>query len=331
MSQYAKEDPYLTTTLLPGKCQILSLDGGGLKGLYSAAVLASFEEDEQVKIAEHFDLIAGTSTGALIALGLALGKTAKEIVDFYEQHGPKIFKRKPFDFWRRISSTRYDQAPLKDALIEVLGDNTTLADLKKRVIIPSFNLEEGEVYVFKTPHHPRLKRDGKAPLWKVALATTAAPTYFPASTHLENTRLIDGGVWANNPALIAVLEAKSMLGVPLEDIHVLSLGTTQPLVNRPLDLDKGGLKQWVKPVAEVIMQAQSEGINGQLAHLIPRQNITRLNTSVPPGIFEMDRIDYDRLKAKAHHTSRKDCPKISPFLSHQASEFKPFNKGENHD
>ncbi len=323
-------DPYSPDSPFPGKFQILSLDGGGLKGVYSAAVLAAFEDDEQVSIADHFDLIAGTSTGGIIALALASGLSAKKIVEFYERYGLVIFPRLRFGWWNRFFSHGYKQEPLKDALVETFGEHKTIADLKKRVVIPSFNLEEGAVYIFKTPHHSRFKRDGKAPLWQVALATSAAPTYFPASTHLEGLRLIDGGVWANNPSLVAVLEAKSVLGASLENIYVLSLGTTKDLVNRPLDLDTGGLKQWAEPAADVIMQAQSTAVNNHLLHLLPRENTTRLDMLVPEGIFKLDQIDYARLKAKARHTSRHDCPKIQPFLTHRPTPYRPFKKGDTH-
>lgn len=141
--------------------QILSLDGGGIKGLFSAAVLAKVEEDLGVNVAEHFDLITGTSTGGIIALGLGLGLRPREIVQFYVSEGPSIFRKK-----RRITSLcslwrqKYPQEPLKTALQRCFGDKR-LADSQKRLVIPSYNLDKDEVYLFKNPAprsaHPRLE------------------------------------------------------------------------------------------------------------------------------------------------------------------------------
>jgi predicted acylesterase/phospholipase RssA len=217
--------------------QILSLDGGGLKGLFIAAALAEIEADLQTSIVDHFDLIAGTSTGGLIALGLGAGLTPAQIVDFYVREGPRIFGSGRW--FRRLWRPKHDAAGLRDALTSVFGDKL-LGSSAKRLVIPSYTLDSNEVYLFKTPHHPRLVRDWKERMVDVALATTAAPTYLPVA-RLRNNRLIDGGIWANNPALVALGEAKSILNVALEDIRILSMGTTDEVSNLGPKLDRGGL------------------------------------------------------------------------------------------
>ncbi|XZE20308.1 CBASS cGAMP-activated phospholipase [Pirellulaceae bacterium SH449] len=212
------------------KFQILSLDGGGIKGLYSAALLAKLEENlGGISVTEHFDLITGTSTGGIIALGLGLGLRPREIVQFYVAEGPKIFKKKPL--WTSLRSytrSKYPQEPLKLALQKYFEDKL-IVDSSKRLVIPSYNLAKDEVYIFKTPHHPRLTTDGKVPMWKVALATSAAPTYFPCCEHVDGMRLVDGGLWANNPTMVGIVEAVSLLKKPLEAISTLSLGTTNSI------------------------------------------------------------------------------------------------------
>lgn len=184
--------------------QILSIDGGGIRGLFAAAILAALEEDLSIDIRRHFDLISGTSTGGIIALALGRGISPRDLVDFYVEEAPKIFGGNP---WlrkcRKVVRSKYDNAPLKSALQEVFGQST-LAESGKRLIIPCFSLDSDDVYIFKTPHHERLVRDGRVPMWQVALATSAAPTYFPASDYTDSIRLIDGGVWANNPTVIAI-------------------------------------------------------------------------------------------------------------------------------
>ncbi len=167
--------------------QILCLDGGGLKGLFSAAVLAEIEADHGVSIADHFDLIAGTSTGGLIALALGAGLSPAQVVDFYVSHAPSIFPTGWSRSIRQCVRSKYTSGPLRRALHDVLGDRL-LGDSRKRLVIPAYSLDENDVYLFKTPHHPRFRRDGGELMVDVGLATAAAPTYLPAA-RLRNHRL----------------------------------------------------------------------------------------------------------------------------------------------
>lgn len=300
--------------------QILSLDGGGLKGLFSAAMLAHFEEDLGVKITDYFDLITGTSTGGIIALGLGLGMRPSEMVKFYIKDGPKIFGCSSMGWF----SNRYDNRALKSSLQKCF-DETTLGESQKRLIIPTYNLGEDDVYLFKTPHHPRLKRDFKAPMWKVAMATSAAPTYFSTFKEIDDVRLVDGGVWANNPSLVGLAEAVSMLDVPLGAISILSLGTTSEVLHRPSKLDDGGVWQWKKDAVDVVMRGQSVGAYTQTIHLLGQGKVLRIDPKVPDKLFNLDAIPMDDLKAKASHVSRIYCPKIEErFLEHVAEEVFPY-------
>ena len=201
--------------------QILSLDGGGIKGLFSAALLAKLEEDLQVNVASHFDLITGTSTGGIIALALGKGLSPQQIVDFYVRLGPKIFgRRRLLRRVRWLFSRKYPQDELGAALRECFGD-TTVGESRKRLVIPSYNVGNDQVYVIKTPHHTRLMRDGRQPMWTAALATSAAPTYFPSCQVIDGMRLIDGGVWANNPTMVGLVEALTLLEIPIGSVRVL--------------------------------------------------------------------------------------------------------------
>ena len=203
-----------TTTF--GTFQILSLDGGGIRGIFSAALLAALEEDLGTSLTDHFDLIAGTSTGGIIALGLGLGLTPREIVEFYWSWGRKIFANQ--GNWRSVLHwfhRKYSSGPLEIALKHCFKDNL-LGASKKRLVIPSYNIGEDDVYIFRTAHHERLRRDFKVPVWKVALATSAAPTFFPTFRGIDSLRLIDCGVWANNPTMVAIVEAYGTLGVSLD-------------------------------------------------------------------------------------------------------------------
>lgn len=306
--------------------QILALDGGGIKGLYSAAVLAKIEEDLRVNVTDHFDLIVGTSTGGIIALGLGIGFRPREIVHFYVSQGPTIFPRRAW--YKKLGclwSRKYPQEPLKKELQDCFGDKR-LADSSKRLVIPSYNLDKDEVYLFKTPHHSRLTRDWKEPLWKVALATSAAPTFFPACRDVDRIRLIDGGVWANNPTMVGIVEAVSMLGVPLEAVSVLSLGTTNPVSHKPNSLDDGGLWQWKKTAIHVALRGQSHGVQGQAQHLLGLERAIRVDPTVPDGLFALDKLSEERLLSEAAHASRHFSPTFaSKFQPHIAAPFHPID------
>ncbi len=310
--------------------QILSLDGGGIKGLFSAAVLAHLEDDCGVRIRDHFDLITGTSTGGIIALGLGLGLSPREIVQFYCAHGPAIF-RDPIRV-RRLTHwvhRKFPAAPLLSALHERFGD-ATLAKSTKRLVIPSYNMGEDDVYLFKTPHHRRLKRDFKVPMWKVAMATSAAPTYFPAFRQLDHLRLVDGGVWANNPVMVGIVEAVSMLDVQLGAIRVLSLGTSYPVTERAGRLDRGGLLPWAKSAVDVVMRGQSLGAHKQALHLLGkdhsgRDKVARLDPRVPDGLFKLDCLQEQDLMGKAAHESRILTPTFDEqFRPHIAPAYEPL-------
>lgn len=311
--------------------QILSLDGGGIKGLFSAAVLAHIEEDCKVRVADHFDLITGTSTGGIIALGLGLGLSPKQVVQFYCEHGPRIFANpigiRGLTHWFR---RKFPATNLATALQQCFGE-ATLAKSTKRLVIPSYNLGEDDVYLFKTPHHERLKRDFKVPMWKVAMATASAPTYFPSVRGVDHVRLVDGGVWANNPTMVGIVEAVSMLNVPLESIRVLSLGTSDPVIHRAGRLDWGGLLPWAKAAVGVVMRGQSLGAHKQALHLLGkddagRDKVVRLDPKVPDGLFRMDCLREQDLMGKAAHESRIFTPTFdSQFKPHTASPYQPLH------
>jgi patatin-like phospholipase/acyl hydrolase len=307
--------------------QILSLDGGGIKGLFSAAVLAKLEDDLEIDITDHFDLIVGTSTGGIIALGLGHGMRPREIVQFYVEKGPKIFRSLlGLNSIKHWLCRKFPQALLRTALQECFV-NKRLADSKKRLVITSYNLGADDVYLFKTPHHERLKRDYKVPMWKVALATSAAPTYFPAFRGVDSIRLIDGGVWANNPTMVGIIEAASVLNVPLKAITVLSLGTSDAVVRRPRWLNWGGKLLWTKSASavEVIMRGQSLGAQKQALHLLGEERVRRLDPKVPEGLLALDRMTTGELLSGAAHESRNFSPTFEKvFMSHKAPKYEPF-------
>ena len=306
--------------------QILSLDGGGIKGIFSAAVLTHLEEDFNIDITDHFDLITGTSTGGIIALGLGLGMRPREILRFYIEKGPDIFSNGLITSLRRLWRNKHSSKGLENALKDCFGD-ILLGSSKKRLVIPSYNTGEDDVYLFKTSHHDRLKRDYKVPAWKVAMATSAAPTYFPSFKQIDLIRLVDGGVWANNPVVVGIAEAVSMLEVPINTIRIFSMGTTDELKARSKKLDNGGLIQWALSAVDVIMRGQSIGANTQAVHLLGVENVFRIDPKVPDGLFKLDCLKEDELLGKAAHESRNLSPFFKEkFMDHISEKFEPCHK-----
>lgn len=312
---------------MQAKFQILSLDGGGIKGLFSAFLLHKLEEDHGVSIASRFDMIVGTSTGGIIALALGLGKTPEEIVRLYSNLGGRVFPGPSWWRWLRgWIAMRYPATPLEAELKECFQDRL-LGHSRKMLVIPSYDLGHREVRVFKTAHDERLKRDHRVPAWQVAMATSAAPTFFPAHREIEERRLVDGGVWANNPVMVGIVEAVSMLKIPLDAIRVLSIGTTAEMKHHADRLDRGGRLQWAAPVADVIMDAQSNGATGQASLLLGKERFMRINPAVPKNLFALDKPKPEKLKALASHVSMHASPMFkNMFLDHEAPEFTPVNQ-----
>jgi len=214
--------------------QILCLSGGGYMGLYTACVLAALEEEGDGSILDHFDLVAGTSVGGIIALGLANGTPAHDIRDSLLNHGSEIFTDRPppqSSFSKRAAllknagKAKYSPAALRRTIVDLVGEDTLIGDLGHRVMIPAVNLTKGSPQVFKTPHHRTFKRDWRLKVVDVALATSAAPTFFPLH-RIGGELFADGGLYANAPDHLALHEAEHFLEQACDEISVLSIGTT---------------------------------------------------------------------------------------------------------
>ncbi len=273
--------------------RILSLDGGGVRGAFVASALATFEQATGRRIVEHFDLIAGTSTGGIIAIGLAMGATAEEIRRFYETQGPKIFpKRDGIQKWlgrvREVFRPRFSNEALRAAIQGVVGDQPLKA-AKTRLVIPTYDVNTGKVYLFKTPHHPSYSHHADVSAVDVALATSAAPTYFPAHTIPGRGTFIDGGLWANCPAMVGLVEALSFLDRQPEQVRILSLSTTSyPFrLERPEQLR--GLVGWAPKLIDTLMFGQAQAAVNMTSCLLRHGLFHRIDHQVPPKTFQLDK------------------------------------------
>jgi predicted acylesterase/phospholipase RssA len=303
--------------------QILSLDGGGYRGIYAAAILACWERDLETSLVPHFDLVTGTSTGGIIALLLGAGMRPAEIVEFYVRSGPGIVPRARFRKPVQIFRTKYDAGPLRDALEGALGDKR-LAESVIPLIVSAYDLCNDEVHLFRTPHSSLLRRDYRERMVDVALATSAAPTYLPVHP-LRGLRLVDGGVFANNPSILGVAEAVSKFGVALHDIRVLSIGTTSEVRARPSRLDRGGLWAWRRDAVDVILRGQSLAARNAVLHLIGPDNLLRVDRSAPAGLLRLDGLSSDALMGRAENVSRHYSARVAEqFIDHVARPYLPF-------
>lgn len=277
--------------------RILSIDGGGIKGIFPATFLEKFEERYSFQVCEKFDLICGTSTGGIIALGLAKGLKAGEIKNLYCDRGAEIFEvstmqgriKNKMGMVNQAAFGKYTGKMLKKVLQEVFGD-TKVKDVKTNVCIPSYCMSWGEPVVFKNDHSEGLGRDGNTLLSDVALATSAAPTYFPihAMPNMANRMMVDGGLWANNPTLIGLLEAIRFFckeGSGYDGIQILSIGnvkshhTFPPATNK-----KKGFLSWQEKLFDAIMTGQSQFNDYFMKTLLGSQG------------FKIS-VDYERIEA----------------------------------
>jgi uncharacterized protein len=296
--------------------KILAIDGGGFKGLYSACLLAELE-NRFGSIHKYFHMICGTSTGGLIALPLSIGKSAEEIVSFYKKHGQFIFPGK-YKISRNLrmlrfayKGSRYSHDPLKKGLIDILGDSK-MSDSQNYLCIPSFSTTKAYPRVFKTSHCEDHTRDHDLLMWEVALATSAAPSYFPIATVNENSGehyYLDGGVWANNPAFIGFLEAGYHFVGPekqFDSLSILSLAQVEPPKGK-ISTNKinTNLLKYTPDLFDQFMEGQKHHIDNVFKFIKPLLNFEITYKRIYPDNLSKDQqmeVDLDIATDKAIRT-----------------------------
>lgn len=361
--QQASQEPVL---------RVLSLDGGGIRGYLTARILVEIEKyldgktNSQKPLGQRFDLVVGTSTGGLIALGLAVGKTAKEVLEFYETYGPKIFggkenkekenddgqnqsscsknpsesihKNKRRSWFSALFQPQFRGDALKASLEnELFKEKKFLRDISRpRVAVISVGLDTGMMRKYASNYFPLHVGREDEELVDCALATTAAPTFFPVQEKLKHSNdLVDGGLVANNPAMIALIDACKILEIEdgkrkpgseyAANVKMLSVGTGQV---RPLPyysprcadlflsnirrMRKGGLLHWAKAIPEVFISCQSALVEFQMSFFLPRDNYLRINPQIHP--IELDDVGrMDELKNYSNLTQEHEKKLLDLF------------------
>ena len=275
--------------------RVLSIDGGGVRGMIPAVVIAALERAAGKPVADLFDLVAGTSTGGIIATGLTHPTkrlSGEDVIQFYRDHAPAIFHRG----WGRALGTlfsladeKYSAGPLEKILVDHFGTDEWLSQLPgnpgggPELLITAYDLHDRMPSLFKSwrargqrwdcDDASENPKDKDFKLWEVARATSAAPTYFEPvriKARSGKTRhLIDGGVYANNPALAAYVAARRIFPTA-RDMIVVSIGTGED--RHPLEFAKArhwGLIEWARPLFKVLLGGSSDSVHYQLRELLP--------------------------------------------------------------
>ncbi len=292
--------------------KVLSIDGGGIRGIIPCMVLKEIEERTKKSISDLFDLIVGTSTGGMIALGLtkpgADGRPeydAGSMIDFYEKEGKRIFHS---SIWKRVESAwnlldeKYDPRGLNRVLKEYFGD-TMLKEALKPVMITAYEIESRTPWFFRS-ERAKISDNYNFKMTEVARSASAAPTYFPPKKLDQKDdyySLIDGGVYANNPSMCAYVEAKTMFP-DTKEMLFLSLGTgelTRRIQHK--DAKDWGLAQWAHPLLNIIFDGQSDTADHQLKQLLQfsgsEKRYFRFQTRLDSGNDDLDDTRDRNLKA----------------------------------
>lgn len=289
--------------------RILTIDGGGIRGLVSAIWLDALQRrlDAAGKGALHerFDLVAGSSTGALVAAALGIGMPPARIVDLYESFGEEVFPGAAERLWSRVtrsfsqglSAPRYSPRGLERVLKRVFGERT-LGSVSPRTMAIAYDTVTRHPLFFKSfkPEHADI------PLWEVCRAATAAPSYFPAHLATVERRrraLIDGGVVANNPTACAIAEAVRLNDdASLQGIVLLSVGTgqtTRPIPER--EATTWGALEWAIPIIDVLFDGSADSVHYIAQQILGEAHYFRMQTPLVRGYDDFDNVDRTNLAA----------------------------------
>lgn len=326
--------------------RILAVDGGGIRGVFPAAFLAALESSlcAGQPVGDFFELITGTSTGGLIALGLGAGRSAGELQQLYIDRGPEIFppypdtalgraRRTLYNYTVGLARYRCDHLALQAILREFLGQ-ATFGSSRYRLVIPSTDGRFGELALFKNRFHPDYRMDHQKLMFDIGLATSAAPTFYPAHD-AHGLRYVDGGVWANNPIMLGVIEALVSFDVQPSQIRVLSIGcgdepfrVSDRMAGRKMI--GGGLWSW-KLVIGAALRCQSLAALNQARLLLGPANITRIEPAIvgkPIALDDYCRAANELLPAVGPALSQHGETILNSFLSAEADRFVPESQAE---
>lgn len=292
---------------------ILALDGGGTRGIYTAQLLAKIERAFEKPIKTCFDLIAGTSTGAIIAGAAVSDIPMTDIVELFETETSYIFRRR----WYRIPLflSKYPSEKLAEVIAEHLPA-TPLNDITTPLMITSSEIAKSEVQIFRSNYADRDstpdRSDKTVNLRDAILASCAAPTFF-APKPVDDLLLADGGLWANNPSTVAFTEARTAFRKETKEVRILSIGTGHSVNMYRNRRGWGFLTGWGgAKLTSYVMTLQSQA-SARIAKLLLQQNYLRINPEI--DFWELDTLtQLENLKSIAERDFEKYATEIRAFI-----------------
>lgn len=222
--------------------KILCIDGGGIRGTFAVAILKAIEKELDRPVGEMFDIIAGTSTGAIIAASAALNKDMGAVLESYKSYAEKIFVRQA-----RIGLLKsvYSDRQLRRFFKQAFGEHS-LADIEKPLLIPAVDITHGKPYVHRSNYGVADESELAIKLWDAVLSSCSAPIYFPPNNVHNKYLSVDGGLWADNPSLVCITEALRNFGKSLKEINILSIGTGRQNIDFAISENKyWGVRHWL--------------------------------------------------------------------------------------
>ena len=296
------------------KFKILSLDGGGIRGYYSLIILQKIEEEFKINLCDFFDLIIGTSTGSIIAGGIACNIPTSDLIALYKNHGKNIFKKKKCGLGFFRSKYRKDQFK---KVLQVRFSDVRLGEIAKPLMIVSSDLINDNVYILKSKYLSEIEsysRDKDTKLIEAILASCSAPTYFDPQQIGNGDFLCDGGLWANNPSILGLTEAMSKFNKQINDIFVMSIGTGYSETSYDTKYKKWGiLTGWGrKKFINYILNLSSK-TSTNISSLILKENYIRVNSNIKYPLNNVK--DMVNLKSLANKCFLDNKDRIETFLN----------------
>jgi patatin-like phospholipase/acyl hydrolase len=306
--------------------KILSIDGGGIRGVYPAHLLRCIEDRLQISLLDTFDMFAGTSTGSIIAAGIVSGVSSSKIVEMYEKHGEHIFKKRSFPLpfkkvLQPMFGSIYDSNYLEKILEDVFEDKT-LGEIEKPLLLPSTDIGNGCVHVLKSHYDKSFTRDKSVLIKDAVLASSSAPIYFDPRK-VDKYLLSDGGLWANNPSLAAVIDAQKRLGVAQSDIRIFSIGTGHSKTSYGTDRSRkwGLVNGWKhKDFINFILSLQSQSAMNYLNLMMRPDQVMRIDFESDKTLPLDDPSAVSDLISKADHHFSHRSEAIMSFISVKEDE-----------
>ena len=296
--------------------KIVAIEGGGTRGAFAAEVIARMEEDLEAPTDTNVGLWIGTSTGAIIAAAKATGRDGREIADWYKENEKQVFNRK--DAKHVIGgwfTSKWNDEGLVSCLKEFFGEKK-LGEITKPLIIPATNITTGRPHVFKSQYEESFTRDAKVNVWEAVRASCAAPTYFDpfvAPSTESPAQFADGGIYANNPSLMGLVDARYRLGWKWETIQILSIGTGSGRTPYKVEDERkllgwGLLGNWKRgKLADMVIDIQGRHTHSMTCLLLGQNPLERMKGPVMRIDWETElSTAVDTTGAQGNHVARAD-------------------------